>query len=215
MARLQAVSPGEVRNWPAHAKEVLDSLRTDPNTEASADRLNERDWRRLHALTRDFTSLLGQTWWRADFDPASVSPALRVTLEHMEYVVFFHGAVVLRDLLTRLVSGFTTILGALLMLMLGHVLYTFQGRAFWLMLDWITIGVTALIGIRVLVALERDFVLSRLWRTTPGRVSLFGGLSWHLVGYLAITIVSLFAAFFPEVGGGIGKWLEPIRKLIP
>ncbi len=214
-AQLAEVEPRDARLWRAHAQSVLKSLQFEPTTDITADLLRTSDWNHLHKLTSDFNSILNRTRWRADFDSRDCSAEFLRTLEHMEYVVMFHGAVVLRDLLTRLVSGFTAILGALLMLMLGHLLYTFQGRAFWLMLDWVTIGATGLVGIRVLAGLDKDYVLSRLWKTTPGQLSVFGGLSWRILAYFAIAILALFAAFFPEVWGGMGKWLDPIRKLIP
>jgi hypothetical protein len=213
--QLAEVEPPGARQWRAHAQSVLKSLQFEPMKDDTAELLRTSDWNHLHILTSDFNSILNRTRWRADFDSRGCSTEFLQTLEHMEYVVMFHGAVVLRHLLTRLVSGFTAILGGLLMMMLGHLLYTFQGRAFWLMLDWVTIGVTGLVGIRVLAGLDRDYVLSRLWKTTPGQLSVFGGLSWRMLAYLAIAIVAVFAAFFPEIWGGAGKWLDPIRKLIP
>jgi hypothetical protein len=148
-------------------------------------------------------------------DVSGFSKEVRETVEQMEYVVFFHGALVLRDLLTRLVSGFTTVLGGLLLLMAAHLLYAFQGRAFWLALDWVAIGISAAAGVWMLLILERDPVLSRLWKTTPGKISAFGGLSWRMLAYLTITLLTLFAVFFPEVGGGLLKWIEPARKSLP
>jgi hypothetical protein len=209
------LDPTQAAHWKVHAQSVVASLKFDPAKETAADQLDVEEWRDLDTLTHDFNAVLRRTRWQADFDPGGCSAAFLQTLEHMEYVVMFHGAVVLRDLLTRLVSGFTAVFGALLMMMLGHLIYTFQGREFWLMLDWVTIGATGLVGIWMLAGLDKDYVLSRLWKTTPGQISIFGGLSWRMLGYLAISTLALFAAFFPEVGGGIAKWLDPIRKLIP
>ena len=207
--------PRVATQWQARAESLLKSRQFDLTTDSTSDRLLASDWRHLNSLTRDFNSMLRGTRWRADFDSNGYSAAFLRTLEHMEYAVMFHGAVVLRDLLTRVISGFTAILGALLLMMLGHLLYTFQGREFWLMLDWVAIGATGLVGIRVLTGLDKDYVLSRLWKTTPGQISIFGGLSWRMLAYLAISTFALFAAFFPEIWGGTSKWLDPIRKLIP
>ncbi len=213
-ALLASCDPDHVARWRDCAARVAHALGKEP-TERSHEALGRDEWQQLNAMTHDFYGILRRTIWRADYDAQAGSPAFRETLEHMEYVVMFHGAVVLRDLLTRVVSGFTAVLGALLMLMVGHLLYTFQGREFWLMLDWCAIGTTSLVGVRMLASLDKDFVLSRLWNTTPGQISIFGGLSWRMVGYAAASLISLLAAFFPEVGGSLGQWLEPIRKLAP
>jgi hypothetical protein len=30
-----------------------------------------------------------------------------------------------------------------------------------------------------------------------------------------ISVLSVFAALFPEVGGNLASWLEPVRKTLP
>lgn len=201
--------------WLPLAGEIVRAMKFDRHDPATGGPMRVEDWTRLDELTRAFKSVLRRTRWRAGYDGTGCSAALRATVEHMEYVVMFHGAVVLRDLLTRLVSGFTAVLGGLLLLTLAHLLYTFQGRAFWLALDWTAMGIAALVAIRTLARIERDVVLSRLWATQPGRISLFGGLSWRMLAYVGITLVTLFAVFFPEVGGGLLRWLEPARRALP
>lgn len=213
--RLAALQVPAREAWLAQADDLVRSMKFDRDDPATAGTVRLPDWQRLDALTRQFKNVLRVTRWRAGFELRELSPALADSTSHMEYVVLFHAAVILRDLLTRLLSGFTAVLGGLALLLGAHLFYTFQGRAFWLTLDWVAIALAALAGVRILVRLERDHVLSRLWGTTPGRISAFGGLSWRMVLYLFVTLVALFGAFFPEVAGDALKWLEPARKLIP
>jgi hypothetical protein len=213
--RLVALQVPEREAWLAQADELVLGMKFDRSDPATAGPVRLADWQRLDALTRQFKNVLRVTRWRAGFEVRELSPALADSTTHMEYVVLFHAAVILRDLLTRLLSGFTAVLGGLTLLLGAHLFYTFQGRAFWLTLDWVAIAIVALAGVRILVRLERDHVLSRLWGTTPGRISAFGGLSWRMVLYLVVTLVALFGAFFPEVAGDALKWLEPARRLIP
>ena len=172
------------------------------------------EWLALNRLAYRFNSLLDTTKWHYGFSCRSGSEALRQALDDMEYVVFFHGSVVLRDLLTRLVSGFTTVIGGLAMLLAAHLLYTFQGRVFWLTFDAIAMAAAAAITSRLLIVLERDTVLSSLWQTAPGKISLFGGLTWRMLGYLLISLGTLFAVFFPELAGRLVDWIVPVRSAL-
>ncbi len=172
------------------------------------------EWRALDTLVGTFHDLLCRTKWLPAFPAASLSKPCRTALDQMEIVVMFHAAIVLRDLLTRLVTGFSAVAGGLLLLLVGHLLYTFQGRVYWLGLDAIAFALTALFAIRRLVALERDTVLSTLWAAAPGKIPLFGKLTWRVGVYLLLALITLLAAFFPELGGQFIKWVEPARKLV-
>ena len=175
---------------------------------------NADEWRALDALVGTFDDVLRRTKWLPAFPAESLSKPGRVALEQMEIVVLFHATIVLRDLLTRLVTGFSAVAGGLLLLLAGHLFYTFQGRVYWLGLDAIAFALTALFAISRLVALERDTVLSTLWATTPGKIPLFGKLTWRVGIYILVALITLLAAFFPELGGQFVKWVEPARKLV-
>jgi hypothetical protein len=182
---------------------------------AYAKDLTADHWARLDKLMDAYVAVLRKTRWADLEPPIAVSPAAADALIAMEYVVLFHAAIVLRDLLTRLVSGFTAVLGGLLLLFATHLFYTFQGRLFWLGFDALAVGGSALFAIRMLLVLERDTTLSRLWGTTPGELSLFGGLTLRAGVYAAISGVTLFAVFFPEVAGQLAGWLLPLKALVP
>jgi len=192
-----------------------DAWNLDPNADkvvAYASFLTAEDWVRLDKLMNSYVDVLVKTRW-ADAVPDTQSPAANQALVAMEYAVLFHAAIVLRDLLTRLVSGFTAVLGGLLLLFATHLFYTFQGRVFWLGFDALAVGGSALFAIRALLELERDKTLSRLWGTTPGELSLFGGLTVRAALYAAVSGVTLFAVFFPEVAGQFIGWLAPLQAI--
>jgi hypothetical protein len=195
------------------ASEVAARLRFDPKVAAPSENLHTRDWRELDALVHELYEILARTRWAGSFPASRLSSAAATALEEMEVIVFFHAAVVLRDLVSRLVSGFTAALGGLLLVLLGHLLYTFQGRVFWLILDALAISFAAATAIFALTSLERSSVLSVLWQSAPGRVPLFGKLSWRMGIYVLIAAATLLAAVFPELGGALFKWIEPTRKL--
>jgi hypothetical protein len=151
--------------------------------------------------------------------PAGARKALpqeeRRALADIEFVLLYFNALIVRDLVTKLLSGFSAVIGGLLLLMLAHLLYMFQGRAFWLAVDWAALAVTTLLAMATLIRLERDRVLSELWGTTPGKFALFGGISLRLIAYVLITLLTMFAVFFPEVGGGLLEWLQPVQRALP
>jgi hypothetical protein len=147
------------------------------------------------------------TRWRVEFDAAAHTALAQRALADMEHAVSFHAALVLRDVVTRLVSGFTIVFGALLLLLVGHLLYSFQGRVYWLLLDAAAIVITAALGLRIFIALERDTVMSYIWKTDPGKISLFGGLTWRIAAYVAVSLGALFVVLFPELAGRSSSWL--------
>jgi hypothetical protein len=56
--------------------------------------------------------------------------------------------------------------------------------------------------------------MSNLWQTQPGSISLFGGLTWRMIGYAVITAATLFIVIFPELAGRLTDWLGPAQTLL-
>jgi hypothetical protein len=172
------------------------------------------DWLAIDAYVKSFYDELQDTKWNLDFDDRLIPQSELDVYDDMEYVVYFHAAIVLRDLLTRLISGFSIVFCGLLALVMSHLFYTFQGRVYWLSFDAIVLALAALISMVFLGLLERDAVLSNLWRTRPGRISMFSGLTWRMAAYAGVVAATLFTVFFPELGGRLASWLVPARSLI-
>jgi hypothetical protein len=124
-------------------------------------------------------------------------------------------ALIVRTLLVRVVRGLSIALVMGTMLFVAHLLYTFPGRTFWLMLDLCVLTIAAVIGARLLVVLERDAIMSRLLSTTPDRVGLKSGLIVRAVAYVVLPLIALFAVGFPEAGGSLLGWIEPLRQTLP
>jgi hypothetical protein len=176
--------------------------------------LDADDWRALNRLTQVLNRILQVSLWSPNRDRLPVSTSLIRSLGEMEYIVLFHASIVVRDLMMRLVSGFTMVLGGTLMLVAAHLLYTFEGRVFWLTFDAAAMVFSATLALRLLLTFERDPILSALWATAAGKISLFGGLTWRMVTYAAISLASLFAVFFPELGGHVLNWVAPARAVL-
>jgi hypothetical protein len=194
--------------------EELQQLRRRHFGEIGPVALRRKDWRSIDRIVTRFARILRATRWHTEFDPSACPAPLASALPQMEFAVGFHAALILRALLTRLISGFTIVFGALLLLLFAHLLYSFQGRVYWLSVDALLMALAAVFAVRLLFTLERDMVMSNIWRTTPGRISLFGGLTWRMAGYAAITAATLFVVFFPELAGRTSDWLATARTAL-
>lgn len=172
-------------------------------------------WAQVAGTCETLRDTLNNSGWTSTAARKSLPQEERRALADIEFVLLYFNALIVRDLVTKLLSGFSAVIGGLLLLMLAHLLYMFQGRAFWLAVDWAAIAVTTLLAMTTLIRLERDRVLSELWGTTPGKFALFGGISMRLLAYGLITLLTMFAVFFPEVGGGLLEWLQPVQRALP
>ena len=65
----------------------------------------------------------------------------------------------------------------------------------------------------LLPIVERDHVLSRLKSPTPGRVDVNWDFIKRIAMYGVLPLLVVIASLFPEIGGTLFGWLEPLRKL--
>jgi hypothetical protein len=130
-----------------------------------------------------------------------------------EQLVALQMAFVLRDIVARTITFLFAAMLCLISLTTAHLLYVFSGRASLLTVDMLAIGATALSAVWILVDMERDHVLSRLRTTTPGRVDINWEFIKRIAVYGVLPLLAVIAALFPEVGGTLFGWLEPLRKL--
>ena len=130
-----------------------------------------------------------------------------------EQLVALQIAFVLRDIVARTITCLFAAMVCLTSLTAAHLLYVFNGRASLLTVDMLAVAATALSAVWILVDMERDHVLSRLRTTTPGRVDINWEFFKRIAVYGVLPLLAVIAALFPEVGGTLFGWLEPLRKL--
>ena len=118
-----------------------------------------------------------------------------------------------RDIVARTITCLFAAMLCLTLLTASHLFYTFSGRASLLMVDMLAIAGAALSSVWVLVDMERDHVLSRLRDTTPGRLDINWDFIKRIAVYGVLPLLAVIASLFPEVGGTLFGWLEPLRKL--
>jgi len=130
-----------------------------------------------------------------------------------EQFVALQIAFVLRDIVARTITCLFAAMLCLTSLTAAHLLYVFNGRAALLTVDMLAVAATALSAVWILVDMERDHVLSRLRTTTPGRVDIDWEFIKRIAMYGVLPLLAVIASLFPEVGGTLFGWLEPLRKL--
>jgi hypothetical protein len=122
-------------------------------------------------------------------------------------------AFVLRDIVARTITCLFAAMLCLTLLTTSHLLYTFNGRASMLTIDLLAVAAAALSAVWILVDMERDHVLSRLRTTTPGRIDINWDFIKRIAVYGVLPLLAVIASLFPEIGGSLFGWLEPLRKL--
>jgi len=125
-------------------------------------------------------------------------------------------ALVVRDALVRLAHNLTFVITGILLVFASYTLFPFQQHTDLQVLGWIDIGIAFATILTVLVQIKRNPIIASL--TTPAgapkttwdtdfvlKVAVFG----------LLPLLTLFAAQFPDVGGVILHWLEPVQKALP
>jgi hypothetical protein len=135
-------------------------------------------------------------------------------LSDAETLIALQCALVLRDILARVMSCLFTSMLCLTLLSAGHLLYLFQGRSSLLAVDLVAVTLAAGIAIWLLVAMERDTVLSRLRHTTPGRVDINWEFLKRIGIYGVLPLIAVLGSLFPEIQQPLLGWLDPLRKLV-
>jgi hypothetical protein len=176
--------------------------------------LRTTTWTNALKVAGELVAPMENRFWRIQ-RPVPAYTLLGRFLKDAEGFVALVTAILVRTMVVRVVRGLSiaAMLGGTLLL--GHLFYTFPGRRFWLLLDFIALTLIAVVSVPQLLMLERDHLLSRLWSTTPGRVSFSSALIWRAMASAALPLLTLLAVSFPEVGGSLLTWIEPMRQLMP
>lgn len=170
-------------------------------------------WAQLVALTSALVPVLLHGRWRR---PDSTSEgAVAAWQDTAENLIALQAAFIIRDVLSRVVGGLGVVLVISFLILGGHLFYAFQGRQLFIWLDLTLMGAVAAVGATILVTLERDRVLSQLWSTDPGRINWNGGFVYRIALYVGVPFLAILAAQFPELGGSLASWLEPLQKALP
>ena len=137
-------------------------------------------------------------------------------MRQMEELVTMLMAFVIRDGLARLGHNLVFVIGGVVLVFCSHTLFPFQQHTHLRMLGWIYIGLTFTAILTVLVQMKRNEIIGRLTSSSPGvRATWDSEFVLKLAVFGLLPLLTLFAAQFPDVGGLLLRWLDPVQKALP
>ena len=125
-------------------------------------------------------------------------------------------ALVIRDAIARLGDNVVFVTVGVILVLCSHTLFPFQAHQRLEQLAWTYIGLTFAAVLTVAVQMRRNEIIARLMSTTPGETTTWDGeFVLKLVVFVLLPLLTLFATQFPDVGGMLLRWLEPVEKALP
>ena len=123
---------------------------------------------------------------------------------------------VVRDALARLAPNLIFVTGGVILAFCTHTLFPFQQHTNLQALEWIYIAATFTTILTVLVQIKRNEIVARLTSISPGhRTTWDSGFVLKVTVFALIPLFTLFAAQFPDIGGVVLRWLEPLQNAVP
>jgi hypothetical protein len=116
--------------------------------------------------------------------------------------------------LVRLRRALTMCTGSLLLLLAAVGSYPFERRPSLLHVVAAAVLVTAGVALGLFLEMERNEVLSRIHRTTPGEVDWSSPLVLKIVLYAGVPLLGVAAASFPTIGREAFGWVTPLLQLL-
>jgi hypothetical protein len=107
----------------------------------------------------------------------------------------------------------TFVTGAGFALILLSTTYPFKLLHSTDVLTWAVVAAIVVVALFVLIAMNRDEVLSRIGGTTPGKVSLDRSFSRTVLIHVGLPLLGLAATRFSTVGLLFGDFVQPLMQL--
>jgi len=184
---------------PDQATAIKDAFNADMK-EASAPWSTSTAWRRLQLLAA------------FEVPPGAPKDCVEAqTLLHEMCVTL-----VVRDAIARLRYSLVLLIGGVICVFCSHTLFPFQIDRHLAALAWVHIGITFGAIIAVLLQMKGNELLRRVASPDPTKRTGWDGPFVLRFAVLALLpLITLFAAQFPDIGGVMMRWVEPVRKVLP
>lgn len=177
----------------------------------------------LVEAARDCVALLRPRWGYCDpapmsWDTAGLTKDQSGALDALAGVMETYVASVLTTLVNRLVRPvrwlFFGVVSMGLLMILAVSSYPFQPRRLVLFFAWTTVLSVSGGTFGVYVQMDRNTVLSRIARTTPGRISFDFAFFTRLFTLVVLPLLSLVAVQFPQVIRVVYEVLAPFARAV-
>jgi hypothetical protein len=157
---------------------------------------------------------------RADIPTAALfmgatSPEVYLWMRMAEDFVAMRVATFIHHVLFQLRNLLVFALVGSLLLALAAAAYPLQPARFVTIFAWLLVFLVIAGSLYSIVLMERNEILSRLARSTPGRIDFNFALVGHLFVYVVLPSTAVLANIFPEVSDLLFAWLQPLERLLP
>ena len=170
------------------------------------------------ALMKDIRLLAGE---RAVMPAELGAPAFMASSEatslprELDDIVAISVALVVRDAIARLWHNLVFIAGAVSLVFASHTFFPVQPQKTLAAIAWVYVCTTFAAILTVLVQMKRDHVLARLMCVASDQRRWDADVILKFAIFGALPLLTLFATQFPDTGGVLLRWLEPVQKALP
>ncbi len=149
-------------------------------------------------------------------EPATADRPGRASAEGPNELAAMAMTLIIRDALARLGYNLVFVIGAILLVFGSHIVFPYRQHQSLAALDWLFIGFAFAAIVVVLAQMKRNDIIGRLSAANPGeRATWDAEFVLKLTVFGLLPLLTLFAAQFPEIGGTLLHWLEPVEKVLP
>jgi hypothetical protein len=198
----------ENHDLPENDKTAVEEAMTKPDTNVE---------QKLRVAATACLRLLNAIWSEAtlieQFLPKHPKDADQKWLALAQDYVALEIAVYLNKLFVQLRNMALFLSLAPLLFLLAVSSYPFQPQRVWV---WLAIGLIGLVTLSILgivIQAERDEVVSRIAKTTPGQLDWRWSFFSHL-GFYAIPLLSILVTMSDSVSDLLHSWLDPLLQAI-
>jgi hypothetical protein len=167
------------------------------------------------APTRDASEILIQVLEPVWTNERSLAPSTDAFKQAAENFLAVQAVVLVREVFAHLRNHLFIVLSGFLLLVAAISTYPFQPRRL-LMLAAFTLTLPAIaLLFNAFVQMDRDEVVSKIGRTTPGHITWDQAFFGRVLTYGIVPLAGLFAGQFPDSGRLVTVLTEIIRKALP
>jgi hypothetical protein len=187
------------------------ALDTDPPTHWTATHA----WTTLLDEGKRLVGVLDAYWtWSAAAPERSERfEPLRAACRRAEELIAMELALVVRELLSRVMAYLMLIVLLLLLMVMALGSFPIHPKQPLLELTWVFVTIAVVVGLMIVVTMERDPILSRLAGTRPNRVTWDAEFMMKLALYGLVPLMTLFATQFPDVGNTLLHWIGQLNPM--
>jgi hypothetical protein len=107
-----------------------------------------------------------------------------------------------------------TLTACALLLVLAMSIYPFEPQRLLLTCAWVVVGSVVSMCFWVFVELDLNTLLSKIGRSTPGKLTVDTALAVRFLGWVVVPLLGVAAAQYPTVANTLFSWVGPLMRTV-